>query len=179
MKTAVFLLCCVFLLFISCSMSQFGWKVEGDAESAPKSDGGIVEDWDPLSVQEEDIVVPEMDLGEPGRQAASSEIEQPKEMTLTPDAPSEDSPDQILGFRVQLAASGSESLAWEEKKRAMLRFNEKVYLIFDAQYKIRVGDCRTRTEAKSLREKAIQKGYSDAWIVRSKVNLAETFSTEN
>jgi len=71
---------------------------------------------------------------------------------------------------VQLLATSDEEMAREEKKRAVFKFEDKVYLIFDApMYKIRVGDCLTRKEAEELKKQAVSQGFTDAWIVPSQV----------
>jgi hypothetical protein len=76
------------------------------------------------------------------------------------------------GFRVQLFASGEEKEARSYEERALLLFNENVYLTFEIPtYKVRLGDCRTRSEANILRQEAENKGFTGAWVVRCRVLL--------
>ena len=51
--------CVALLLFLiaSCSTSQFGWKSESGSEKKSSQGKGYVEDFDPLTLEEEDIVV--------------------------------------------------------------------------------------------------------------------------
>jgi hypothetical protein len=80
------------------------------------------------------------------------------------------------GYRVQIAALSSQDEAMQIKKEAMLKFGDQgVYLIFDPPfYKIRVGDFVSRYDAEKLQQKAIQLGYKDAWIVRTRVKIRKT-----
>ena len=159
----------IVILLASCSLSKFGWESENGKESPSIEKKGIVEDWDPLTLKEEEVKVTPVDTVKAVAPKTNSQPQQSPIATLT--APlDEENDDQVTGFRVQLLTSSSETAAREEKSKAMLRFNEKVYLIFDAQYKVRIGDFLTYDEAKPLRNLAIQKGYPDAFIVRTKVN---------
>jgi hypothetical protein len=162
----------IVILLASCSLSKFGWKSENEAESASPESKGIVEDWDPLSVKEEEfaVVPPDATATPPESGVAASK---------TPlSTAALDGEGQVPGFRIQLLSSSSETAAREEKSKAMLRFNEKVYLVFDAQYKVRLGDFLTYEEAKPLRELAVEKGYADAFIVRTKVNKPEAATSQ-
>jgi hypothetical protein len=50
-------------------------------------------------------------------------------------------------------------------------FPGEVYLQYDAPYyKVRVGNCLTRREGDLLQERAVRRGYRDAWVVRSLVS---------
>ena len=152
---------CVFFV-ASCSTSQFGWKTEPEGEK--KAQSGYVEDFDPLSLNDDDIVV------QPREEAASTEEERSPEaekIVVPPEKPAEE---MVQGYRVQLLATGDEVQAREVKKDAIFKLEEDVYLVFEAPlYKLRVGDCRTKREAEGLRDEAIRKGFRDAWIVPSKV----------
>ncbi|HDQ45831.1 MAG TPA: hypothetical protein ENN17_10105, partial [bacterium] len=53
-KSVPFMLSILFL-FGSCSLSRFGWRVEDDRESGAATEKGIVEDWDPFSLEEKEI----------------------------------------------------------------------------------------------------------------------------
>lgn len=156
-----------FMLFIlSCSLSQFGWQVEPQAETK-KDERGLVEDFDPMTLNDEEIEVEPL----PEQSAASTEgpLIASSAISDMSDNQVEDG-EEVLGFRVQLLSVSDEQSAREAKRRAMMRFNENVYMILDGpSYKIRVGDCRTRDEAKTIKTMAVEKGYADAWIVQSKV----------
>ncbi len=80
------------------------------------------------------------------------------------------------GYRVQIAALSNQDEAMQIKKEAMLKFADQgVYLIFDPPfYKIRVGDFVSRYDAEKLQQQAIQLGYKDAWIVRTRVKVRKT-----
>jgi hypothetical protein len=163
----------IVILFASCSLSKFGWKTENEAKSPSPESKGIVEDWDPLSVKEEEYTVVPSDAAAPI--ASSSAASKTPSSSSALDGEEEN---QVPGFRIQILSTSSETAARDEKSKAMLRFNQKVYLVFDAQYKVRVGDFLTYEEAKPLRELAVQKGYADAFIVRTQVNKPASTSPQ-
>jgi len=63
--------------------------------------------------------------------------------------------------------------ATRAKAIAMEQFTDvkvKFYLEFDSpNYKVRLGDFRTREEAEEIREIVRSMGYPKAWIVKSKI----------
>ena len=151
-------------IVLSCSSNKFGWKDETGSETGNERTTGFIEDFDPLTLNDDDIVVPA------DREDASDEgIQRGETEKITPvDERSTD--EMVQGFRVQLMATGDGEQAREERRSAVFNFQEHVYLIFEAPlYKIRVGDCLNRREAEALRSEAIRKGFRDAWIVPSKV----------
>ena len=82
-----------------------------------------------------------------------------------------DSSRMVEGFRIQLLATPDEQEARRARDDARLYFPENSYLIFDnPYYKLRLGDCLSRAAADSLQQRAISKGFSGAWIVRSLVH---------
>lgn len=79
---------------------------------------------------------------------------------------------EMLGFRVQLFNVTTEfETAWRDYWLAMEKFEESVYLVYEAPYyKVRVGDCLKVEEAISLKNRAIRLGFEEAWIVMSRVS---------
>jgi len=159
--------CLVLLLFFitSCSTSQFGWKSEPKPEGKSSKGKEYVEDFDPLTLDEEDIVVSPRE---------ESPINKEDREDIAKQAPSEDlvihEGGMIQGFRVQLLATADENQARDAKKKAIFKFQSGVYLVFEApHYKLRIGDCATRKEAEELKKEAFRNGFRDAWIVPSKV----------
>lgn len=153
-----------FFLLLSCSTSQFGWKAKPESVEKKGTKGVLVEDFDPLSLNDDDIVIL------PTEKASGSETKEGTEMekvTLDTEKPSGET---VQGFRIQLLATKDEIQAREARKNAVFKFYEKVYLVFESpHYKLRIGDCTTKKEAEELKMKAIQNGFPDAWIVPSKV----------
>jgi hypothetical protein len=81
---------------------------------------------------------------------------------------------EMAGFRVQLVATDSEGEARSVEQQALFDFHDGVYLIFDPpNYKVRVGDCESRAKAMELRDKAVKMGYPNAWVVQSRVTVAD------
>ncbi len=152
----------VVLFIFSCSTSQFGWKTE--TESGGKE---CLEDFDPLSLNDDDIVVT------PKERIPQADIVGRLEPEKTPKNSEEAVEEMVQGYRIQLLATGDEVQAREVKKDAIYKFEENVYLVFEAPlYKLRVGNCRTKKEAEGLKMEAIRKGFRDAWVVPSKVYRA-------
>ncbi|MDZ7296167.1 MAG: SPOR domain-containing protein, partial [candidate division KSB1 bacterium] len=82
-------------------------------------------------------------------------------------------PSSVLGYRVQIVSTPFEEVAREVRKEALLKFEEPVYMVFDAPYyKVRVGDCISRFEAEELQQKAMEKGFGQAWVVRTLVSAS-------
>jgi len=74
------------------------------------------------------------------------------------------------GFRVQIAASGSESSAEEVAREARTRVPETVYVVFESPYyKVRVGDFSDRGLALQLRDRLRGYGYDGAWVVTTTI----------
>lgn len=135
-------------------------------EPAPENAGIRVpqdESFDPLSLQEEDVIkLPESKL----KPSSTTKKHEGAEKRTNQGGEVE----EVLGYRVQIFTSDSEFDARAVEDQALLRFDESVYLIFDSpNYKVRVGDCSSRAEANELRKKAVKLGYNDAWVVQSKV----------
>jgi hypothetical protein len=160
-KNMVFIVPVVFLL--SCSTSRFGWKSEPEPTRKEVKTSQYVEDFDPGSLNDDDIN-PALDKAilQSAKQAKPNPPPIPAEKTTAETI--------VNGYRIQLMATKDEDRANEMKKQAIMKFDEKVHLVFETPYyKIRVGDCVTDKEARDLREKAVQKGFTDVMVVRSKV----------
>jgi cell division septation protein DedD len=77
---------------------------------------------------------------------------------------------QTPGYRVQIFASSDRARAESAAADARQRFVEPVYIEFEAPlYKVRVGDCATRHEADTLKEKAGTQGYDGAWVAETPI----------
>lgn len=125
------------------------------------------ESFDPLSLDDEDYI----------------KLPESKLKSLSPDGIQEGSVkeavggagmEEVLGYRVQIFVSDLEFDARSMEEKALIEFDEPVYLIFDSpNYKVRVGDCRSRAEANALRQEAVKMGYTGAWVVQSKVKSSD------
>jgi len=156
------------LLTLSCATSQFGWKADSKSPAKENRTSPYVEDFDANNLNDDDIN-PALD------KAILQSFKQVR--TASPAPTSGKAPEEkiVNGYRIQLLATKDENQANETKKQAILKFQEKVYLIFEAPfYRIRVGDYVDEEAAKSLRDEAVKKGFADAWIVPSKVSSRES-----
>ena len=79
--------------------------------------------------------------------------------------------EELEGFRIQICAVSDEAKAMQVQRDVIIKFiNEDVCMDYNAPYyKVRIGNCLTRYEAEQLQQLAIQKGFADAWVVRTKV----------
>lgn len=89
-------------------------------------------------------------------------------------------PELISGFRVQLLITSEIDQATSIKNEVTPIVKDGVYLIFEAPYyKVRVGDCQTRTSVNQLLKTIINLGYKNAWIVPDKVYKNPPLLKEN
>jgi len=80
--------------------------------------------------------------------------------------------EQKPGYRVQLLATPNyqEADSLLSGIREQFENEARAYLVYDSpNYKIRIGNCESRSEAEQLQSVAKQMGYRYAWIVRSTI----------
>jgi hypothetical protein len=87
------------------------------------------------------------------------------------DTPEEKRTRRSQGYRIQCLA-GTQIESIRRKKQELERqISYPVYIIVsETFYKLVVGDFRTRAEAERALFEIQEQGYSDAWIMRSKIN---------
>lgn len=79
------------------------------------------------------------------------------------------------GFRVQIMTTKSIQKADSLSLKLNSELIDSVYVIYEApNYKVRVGDFVTRSEADLLREAMKKKGYSSAWVISTKITPQRT-----
>ena len=77
---------------------------------------------------------------------------------------------EVWGFRVQVFSTFEKAEAEKFAKRLRNKIEEKVYIEFDPPYyKVRVGNFVNNEDAMALKKKLRYLGYSDAMIVRSRI----------
>jgi hypothetical protein len=142
----------------SCSLSQLGWKSEGASKSA--SSDRMIEDFDPLTLNDDDIVISPKDTGKTAKSVTA-----PSYNVLE-----EETGEKVDGYRVQLVLTKSIEGANEVKKKAIFKFEDKIYLVFEQPYyKVQLGDFESKKDAEALRDEAIAKGFPDTWVVRTQI----------
>jgi hypothetical protein len=124
--------------------------------------GKIIEDFDPQILEDEELTI---------NTTKSVEAKSDYDDSFLPGIGQENEGDQeVPGYRVQICAVAVEDTARNIQRDAILKFNENVYLKFDSPYyKVRIGDCKTRYEAEQLQQLVIQKGFNEAWVVKTMV----------
>ncbi len=121
------------------------------------------EDFDPVALNDDDIELEE-----------DVDYSHVDETLLSPQRSVKDT--VAAGYRVQIYQTTDREEAREVYKEAILRFEQDVYQVFDPPfYKVRVGDFVNWYDAEQVQQLAMKKGYRDAWIVRTKVNLKKAY----
>jgi hypothetical protein len=88
-------------------------------------------------------------------------------------------PGVARGYRVQIFLSDDLREASRVMAEARERFEQEVYLEYDAPYyKVRAGDCPTEWEGEELLRVARRLGYPDAWLVRTIISLPQEENPE-
>ncbi|MFQ5648396.1 MAG: SPOR domain-containing protein [bacterium] len=147
----------------SCGGSQ---KLKRSPRKSPKINdfGAMREDFNPEDLKDDDIEIEEAYESQTDIDAI---VDRP-ETTLTDTIGS--------GYRIQIVQTTDPDEAKNVQRDAILRFNDSIYRIFDPPfYKVRVGDFVNWSDAERLQKLAIQKGFRDAWVVRTKVNLKKAY----
>lgn len=150
----------VLIIISSCATSKKAVRSQAD-DTQTKS--GYDESFDPLTLQDDDIVI----VRETKEKAPRQSVKAEQEISLT------SANTEVDGFRVQILATRSIEAATMAKQQAEEQFapyKYKVYWSFEAPfYRIRVGDVIKRTDAEAIRDLAKEMGYKQAFPVRSKV----------
>ncbi|TDI88028.1 MAG: SPOR domain-containing protein [Caldithrix sp.] len=80
------------------------------------------------------------------------------------------------GYRIQIIQTTDPEEARNVERDAILRFDEEVYRVFDPPfYKVRVGDFVNWNDAEKVQKVAIRRGFRDAWVIRTKINLKKAY----
>lgn len=161
-----------FLTFVTliCLMAVIGCGGAKKVTKEEPSEQGIRnfdkmrEDFDPISLGDYEIEIEDSELP-----ASSFD-----EFTFDSDKSQQDSVG--IGYRVQLIQTTDPEEAKNVQRDALLRFDADVYRVFDPPfYKVRVGDFANWYDAEKLQKQAIQKGFREAWVIRTKVNLKKAY----
>ena len=160
----------VILLLLIAGCAGQREQTRGDQPKPSSSSKNYDESFDPLSLNDDDIVI---DPKPVTKSPAAPDIPTHEAKTTATGLSSPESKmDIIPGYRVQIFTTGDINKADEFKNSVQGKFQAEVYRVYEAPYyRIRVGDCVNRDEAEKLREEAQQKGFRDAWIVRDQVFL--------
>lgn len=77
----------------------------------------------------------------------------------------------LEGFRVQVLATQSLQKADRLKGILSEKYGSEIYINFEApNYKVRVGNFILKADAEKLRSILVTSGYSQAWIIRSRID---------
>jgi hypothetical protein len=157
-----YLLIVIGLFLIGCSGSKSVIKEED------RSDNKYDESFDPMTLDDNDIVFPSTITNISNKNSDTS---------IKHDDTSQSLQQEVNGFRVQIIATQDlekATLLEEEAKNQFSMNGHKTYLVFEAPlYKIRLGDFTSRDEADELKMQAINYGYRESFIVRTKVIISK------
>jgi hypothetical protein len=74
------------------------------------------------------------------------------------------------GYRVQVLATHSAQKADSLRSLLEEKIHDPVYVVFETpNYKVRVGDYLSRSQAEAQQAKLVKLGYPNAWILRSRI----------
>jgi hypothetical protein len=151
------------LLVLGCGAGKEIAREEPEIENRP---GRYDESFDPMTLNDDDLVI----LADSSQSTHLPTTDQKLK-------PSPAATKEIEGFKVQILATNNIESASLTEQEANARFEplgHKTYLVFEAPlYKIRIGDCMDRNAAEELRDKAMEFGYSGAFIVKTKILVNE------
>ncbi len=159
-------LAAVFGLLLACGGGKSLTKTSGDSGRASLS--GMREDFNPAELDDDDIKIEES--GESGTNIDDI-------LGGSSAAPA----DTIgNGYRIQIIQTTDPEEARAVQKDAIVRFEYDVYRVFDPPYyKVRVGNFVTWDDAEQVQKLAIRKGFRDAWVIRTKINLKKAYRAAN
>jgi len=132
---------------------------------------GMDESFDPLTLNDYNI---KLEIKKSSTTVESSSIAVAQDSTINNET------EMVDGYRVQILAIAEETAAREMRKEAILKQDRDVYLEFkNPYYKVRVGDCISRADAEKLQQDLVEKGFLDAWVIRTKVFKKKARQTVN
>lgn len=160
-------------------------KPVSDSSESQYADATIIEDFDVLSLRDDELDVNKI-KNEQKKKNEAAPVSQTVSRSSTSSSwkpvPGQAADTLVMpktsetlpGWRVQICALADESAARRLQQRAEDVFEKyqsfKVYLTYDSPYyKVRIGDFLSRAEADRLLKVAVQKGFPDAWVVRTNV----------
>jgi len=166
-KLSIYLLLLLVGFNFSCGSSG---KVAKKSSRKTQSGGvsGMREDFNPVDLNDDDPnLIPDV---------ASSENTSDNSESVT-GAPV----DSIgTGYRIQIIQTTDPEEARTVQQDAILRFDHEIYRVFNPPYyKVRVGDFVNWTDAEKVQDLAIRKGFREAWVIRTKVNLKKAYKDLN
>ena len=121
------------------------------------------EKYEDLPVTDEGVIVEEFT---PVADTPQSPPQVSQSVVATAEAPRE----TMMGYRIQVFASANEAAARSVKEAVEVSMGVPAYIeLMDGVYKVRAGDCPSRSEAEALLEKCRGAGYGDAWIATTQI----------
>jgi len=162
MKKILLLASSFLMIFIIFRCSTTGQMAKGDKKSDSEKTGIINENFDLSLLDDNELEFKKTISPESKSDNIDDLLDSPQLKPL---------PEEMDGFRVQICAISDEERAKQVQRDAIIQFiDEEVYLEYHAPYyKVRIGNCLTRFDAEQLQELAMQKGFQDAWVVKTKV----------
>jgi hypothetical protein len=170
MKRFTFFIVTVMLLSASCALRQ-----QTQVEPEPEKQKAAQETYDPLSLPEDRVIVPEKYPVEVALAPESTDsLIAPPGPDLLATEREEDTTTPKEVYRVQIFTSRMYAEARREQAVAEEIFNFPVHLDYEVPYyKLRVGEFKTREEAEEALPEIKTIGYHAAWVARVVTNVQE------
>ncbi len=149
----------IFLLYFGCAAPDRITRPSSENEGI-KNFEMMREDFDPAALNDDDIQIEDTDVTYSSYDDVLANASETEMDSL------------VTGYRIQLIQTTDHEEAKNAERDAIIRFDDDVYRVFDPPfYKVRVGDYVNWFDAQKIQKLAIQKGYREAWVIRTKVNL--------
>ncbi len=124
------------------------------------------EEFDPQTLNDDDFLI------QPSRAEAAPPAWSPP---ASPGPPAISGAESAEGFRIQIVAVRDRARAEAFRAEAQQQFEQPVYVHYDEDtrlYKIHVGNAPTASDATRLRQEAKGRGYREAYVVKTRIEVA-------
>lgn len=162
------------MALFACSGGKKDQGLQVESQPAPRKAVNYDESFDPATLNE-----PPFEIPRKSEAAASSMVEsqpvpgQPRASEL------DTSLVTVQGFQVQLLQTENGDEARSILAKATVELDADVQIVFDAPYyKVRAGKFVNRYDAEIFQAKASDKGYLNAWIIRTAIEVRAGELTE-
>lgn len=148
-------------MVLGCGSSQSGLALP------PATTSAIREEFDPYTLNDDDFLL------QPASRPQTSPSDVESQPTISMPEPTNLSK-RVSGYRVQIAAVLDRERAEALQKNIQRQLQTLTYVYYDEDthlYKIQAGNTRTSAEAEKLRDNIRTRGYPEAYVVRTQIEV--------
>ena len=149
----------------ACSSGKKDQGLQVESQPAPRKAINYDESFDPATLNEPPFEIPRKSEA-PANLMVESQPGQPQTSEI------DTSLVTVQGFQVQLLQTENGDEARSILAKATIELDADVQIVFDAPYyKVRAGKFVNRYDAEIFQSKASDKGYLNAWIIRTAIEV--------